>query len=150
MSALWSGFAYAARDGNPIVMAVFALLYMFPMMYRFTRSTHPVSATFQGLFLTLLLIWLQRSGLAGCLSFTVISLGLVSSENTSSPAAIRGLTFLVGVVAATIVNWVLWPFIARHQLRKSVSSMLFFVSVIYRGMPPYPLPPTHPHSYYQP
>lgn len=43
LSALWSGFAYAARDGNPFVMAAFALLYLFPMMYRYTRSRHPVS-----------------------------------------------------------------------------------------------------------
>lgn len=81
---------------------------------------------------------MQRSGVAGCLSFTVVSLGLVSSGGASPPAAVRGLAFLVGVVAATIVNWVLWPFIARHQLRKSVSSMLFFLSVIYRGMAPSP------------
>ena len=28
--AAWGGLAYAARDGNPYVMAVFAALYMFP------------------------------------------------------------------------------------------------------------------------
>lgn len=79
---------------------------------------------------------LKRSGLAGCLSFTVVSLGLVTSGGATPPASVRGLAFLVGVVAATIVNWILWPFIARHELRKSVSWMIFFQSVIYRGILP--------------
>lgn len=70
-----------------------------------------------------------------------MSLGLVTSGGATPPASVRGLAFLVGVVAATIVNWLLWPFIARHELRKSVSSMLFFLSVIYRGMPPHPFLP---------
>lgn len=43
--AVWSGAAYAAGDGNPYVMAVFAAVYMLPMLYRFTQSSHPVSDT---------------------------------------------------------------------------------------------------------
>jgi hypothetical protein len=43
IGAAWGGFAYAAGNGNPYVMAVFAVLYMVPMLYRFTRSTHPRS-----------------------------------------------------------------------------------------------------------
>jgi hypothetical protein len=45
----------------------------------------------------------------------------------------RGLAFVVGVVAAVVINWILWPFIARHELRKAVSAMLFFLSIIYRS-----------------
>jgi hypothetical protein len=43
IGAAWGGFAYAARDGDPYVMAVFAAIYMIPMMYRFTQSSHPRS-----------------------------------------------------------------------------------------------------------
>lgn len=42
--AVWSGIAYAAGKGNPYVMAVFAAIYMLPMLYRFTLSSHPVSS----------------------------------------------------------------------------------------------------------
>lgn len=45
LGAVWAGVAYAARNGNPYVMAVFALIYMLPMLYRFTQSSHPVSMT---------------------------------------------------------------------------------------------------------
>lgn len=43
LGAIWGGAAYAAGDGNPYVMAVFAFLYLVPMLYRFTQSHHPVS-----------------------------------------------------------------------------------------------------------
>jgi hypothetical protein len=45
-----------------------------------------------------------------------------------------GVAFVVGVVSAVVVNWVLWPFIARHELRKSISAMLFHSAIIYRGV----------------
>ena len=79
---------------------------------------------------------IQRSGVVGCLSFTVISLSLVNSDDTAPiviMAATRGLAFIVGVWAAILINWLLWPFVARHELRKAVSNMLFFLSIIYRG-----------------
>ncbi|CAG7564857.1 unnamed protein product [Fusarium equiseti] len=68
LGAVWSGAAHAASRENPYVLAVFAAIFMIPMMYRFTQSKHP------------------RSGLVGCLSFTVISLSLRNhSAEASSP-----------------------------------------------------------------
>jgi hypothetical protein len=32
-----------------------------------------------------------------------------------------------------VINWIWWPFVARHELRKAVSAMLFFMSIIYRS-----------------
>lgn len=43
IGAAWGGFAFAADNGNPYVMAVFAAIYMIPMMYRFTQTSHPRS-----------------------------------------------------------------------------------------------------------
>lgn len=119
LGALWAGLGYAAGNGSPYVLAVFAVLYMIPMLHRFTQSSHP------------------RSGIIGCLSFTVISLG--AYNNHAEPAIIqyawtRGLAFLVGVIAALVVNWILWPFIARHELRKSLSTMMLHSSILYRGV----------------
>ncbi|KAF4978775.1 hypothetical protein FZEAL_4889 [Fusarium zealandicum] len=119
LGAAWSGAAHAAGNGNPYVVAVFAAIYMVPMMYRFTQSSHP------------------RSGLVGCLSFTVISLGLRNHPDTSSAALIgvhKGLVFFVGITTPVVLNWILWPFIARHELRYALSSMLFFMSVMYRNV----------------
>ncbi|KAF7546762.1 hypothetical protein G7Z17_g8193 [Cylindrodendrum hubeiense] len=119
LGAVWSGAAYAAGNGNPFVMAAFAAIYMIPMLFRFTQSSHP------------------RSGLVGCLSFTVISLGLRNHSGASSATLLavhKGLVFFVGTTTPIIVNWVLWPFVARHELRYALSSMVFFMSVIYRNV----------------
>ena len=40
----------------------------------------------------------------------------------------------MGVVASVVVNWILWPFVARHDLRKGLSSMLFYCSIVYRSI----------------
>ena len=119
LGAVWGGLAYGADNGNPYIMAVFAAIFMLPMIYRYTQSSHP------------------RSGIVGCISFVVVSLGAKAADGFPSPAQIawnRGLAFVVGVVAAVIVNWILWPFIARHELRKALSAMLIYSSIIYRGV----------------
>ncbi|KAG4440903.1 hypothetical protein IFR05_003593 [Cadophora sp. M221] len=119
LGAVWGGLAYGTDNGNPYVMAVFAAVYMLPMIYRFTQSTHP------------------RSGIVGCLSFTVVSLSAKANDGLPSTAHIawtRGLAFVVGVVAAVVVNWILWPFVARHELRKALAAMMIYSSIIYRGV----------------
>ena len=117
LGCVWGGLAYGAGRGNPYVMAVFALLFMIPMLYRFTQSSHP------------------RSGLIACITFTVISLIAYTDKGSSSAVDItwtRGLAFIIGVISAIVVNWVLWPFIARHELRKSLSTMMLHSAILYR------------------
>lgn len=42
LGAVWAGAAHAAGNGNPYVLAVFAAIFMIPMLYRYTQSSHPV------------------------------------------------------------------------------------------------------------
>ena len=119
IGAVWAGLAFRAGNGNPYVMAVFAAIFLVPMLYRFTQSSHP------------------RSGMMGCFVFTVISLDTYTAGGKPSITTIawtRGLAFVVGTVAAVIVNWILWPFIARHELRKSLSTMMLHSAILYRGV----------------
>ena len=119
IGAIWAGFAYAAGNGNPYVIAVFAAFFMIPLIHRFTQSSHP------------------RSGVVGCISFTVVSLGLYTEGGKPSVVVFawtRGVAFVVGVVAALLVNWILWPFIARHELRKSLSAMMLYSAILYRSV----------------
>jgi hypothetical protein len=48
-------------------------------------------------------------------------------------AASRGGAIAVGVIASIAVNWVIWPFVARHDLRKAISMMIFYCSIMYRS-----------------
>jgi FtsH-binding integral membrane protein len=119
LGAVWGGIAYGAGNGSPYVMAVFAAIFMIPMMYRYTQSPHP------------------RSGIVGCISFVVVSLGAYTAPRQVSVITVawtRGVAFVIGVVSAVVVNWFLWPFVARHELRKALSSMLIYSSIIYRGV----------------
>lgn len=112
---------------------------MLPMIYRFTQSTHPVSNWIQSVIwpTTLpLLITYQRSGLVGCIAFTVVSLTEYQNheaQSTAIIAATRGGAIAVGVIASIVVNWVIWPFVARHDLRKAISMMIFYCSIMYRS-----------------
>lgn len=47
LGAAWSAAGYAAGQGNAYVMGVFAAIYLLPMTYRFTQSTHPVGLPIQ-------------------------------------------------------------------------------------------------------
>jgi hypothetical protein len=138
LGAVWGGLSYVAGNGDPYVTAAFAVVFMAPMIYRFTQSTHPVSITTKR-FLPCrpeMLMFLQRSGIVGCISFTLVSLTEYSHAETQSPAVIaatRGGAIAVGVTASIVVNWILWPFVARHDLRKAISIMIFYCSVIYRS-----------------
>ena len=115
----WGALAYHAGRENPYVMAVFAFLFMIPMLYRFTQSSHP------------------RSGIIGCIAFIVVSLNEYDNKGRSSVAYIgwtRGIAFVVGVVAAIVTNWVLWPFVARHELRKSIAALILHSAIVYRSI----------------
>lgn len=119
LGSVWGGLAYFAGNGNPYVTGVFSAVFMLPMIYRFTQSTHP------------------RSGLVGCIAFTVVSLTEYQNheaQSTAIIAATRGGAIAVGVVASIVVNWVIWPFVARHDLRKAISMMIFYCSIMYRNI----------------
>ncbi|KAI9800091.1 MAG: hypothetical protein M1825_004273 [Sarcosagium campestre] len=119
LGATFGGLAYVAGNGNAFVIGTFALFFMMAMLYRYTQSAHP------------------RSGLVGCISFTVISLSAYDAADDPSPFHIawtRGSAMVVGVVAAVVLNWILWPFVARHELRKSISTMMLHAAILYRGV----------------
>jgi hypothetical protein len=71
------------------------------------------------------------------MTFTVVSLTVVLREDTTPAATIAwtlGVSIAAGILAAILVSWLLWPFIARHELRKSLSLMLYYLALIYRGV----------------
>jgi hypothetical protein len=42
LGAVWAGAAHAAGKGNPYVLAAFAAVFLLPMLYRYTQSSHTV------------------------------------------------------------------------------------------------------------
>lgn len=99
------------------------------VVFRFTASSHP------------------RSGLMGCVAFSVVSVSAYTAAADAADATAagvgalavriawtRGAALIVGIVSAVVVNWVIWPFVARHELRKSLSFMMLNLGISYRGV----------------
>lgn len=119
LGSVWGALSYRAGNGNPYVVATFAAVFLIPMLHRYTQSAHP------------------RSGVIGCISFTVVSLSIYTSGGNPSITQIawtRGLAFAAATLASVLVNWILWPFVARHELRKSISAMMLHLAILYRGV----------------
>lgn len=80
----------------------------------------------------------------GCVAFSVVSVSAYTAAaaadatGTAAGAAriawTRGAALIVGIVSAVVVNWVIWPFVARHELRKSLSFMMLNLGISYRGV----------------
>ncbi|KAI5788130.1 hypothetical protein FPQ18DRAFT_53957 [Pyronema domesticum] len=123
LGAVFGGVAWAAGSkagdvASPYILAAFAAVVMVPAIFRFMLSSHP------------------RSGLMACLSFTIVSLGGYNTSGRSATeiAWSRAAALVTGCVAAVVVNWIVWPFVARHELRKSLSYMLLNLGIAYRGV----------------
>ena len=117
--SLFGALAYGSGGGSPYVMAVFAFIFILPMMFRYTVSQHP------------------RSGIMACLSFTVVSLTLNERNGMPSTGYVawtRGVALVVGCFVAITVNWLIWPFLARHELRKSISTTMLHSAILYRRL----------------
>lgn len=112
--SLWGGIAYRARYGNPYVLGVFCAIYMIPALYRFLLTGHP------------------RSGVVGCLAFTFVSLGLRETENIFTGTATKLAAVQIGLMVSIFISWIFWPFVARHEVRKSFSSLLSYLSQSYQ------------------
>lgn len=112
--SLWGGIAYRAKYGNPYVLAVFCAIYMIPAFYRFLLTGHP------------------RSGFVGCLAFTFVSLGIRPDENIFTATATKLAAIQIGVMVSIVISWIFWPFVARHEVRKSLASLLQYLSQSYQ------------------
>lgn len=41
---------------------------------------------------------------------------------------------VVGVGSSIIINWLFWPFVARHEVRKAMAVVLLSLSQCYQGV----------------
>lgn len=121
LGVIWAAIGIRAGNGNSIVLAVFAAIFMLPMFYRFVQSSHP------------------RSGLIACFSFTMVSQSMRLAKIQYGSTIIqhawpRGCAIVVGVTFSILVNWVFWPFVARHEVRKGMSTILHYLSQCYQSV----------------
>lgn len=44
----------------------------------------------------------------------------------------RGVAIIVGVTSSICINWIFWPFVARHEVRKGMAIVLLYLSQSYQ------------------
>lgn len=82
-----------------------------------------------------------KSSFSGLLCFIVIALEPYSKSSASHNTAaiwkntwVTGLALLIGVALSVPINWVWWSFMARYELRLSLSSLLAHMSQSYQSI----------------
>lgn len=105
-----------------------------------------VICTFGGLFAALFAVNIfvygnTKSSFTALLCFVVIVLEPYGKGQSSLNTAeiwkntwVTGLSFIIAILASVPVNWVVWSFKARTELRLSVSSLLSHISQSYQSV----------------
>ncbi|KAJ3027759.1 hypothetical protein HK097_006091, partial [Rhizophlyctis rosea] len=117
--ALWGWITWLMAPGNPYVICVMLIIWAYPWWYVYLHTPH------------------ARLGTTAILTYlVVVMLAYVNtptqlSETITDFAYKRCLTMLAGVLVAVFITSYIWPFIARVQLRLSLSRSLFQMGDMY-------------------
>lgn len=61
--------------------------------------------------------------------------GVRCGDRGSCSDKVSRFAFPIASYVLTEDSWILWPFVARHELRKALAAMMVYCSIVYRGMP---------------
>ncbi|CAR21689.1 Bre4p [Lachancea thermotolerans CBS 6340] len=123
LGIFWGWCSNQARHfGSPYVVATFAGLLCAVLSFNFFANNH------------------TKSSFTGLLCFVVIALEPYSKRSSLNTAFIwkntwvTGVALLCGILLSIPINWILWSFTARHELRISISSLLAHISQSYQSV----------------
>ncbi|KAF9352285.1 hypothetical protein BGX26_009867 [Mortierella sp. AD094] len=105
----WAIVTYLADPNNPYVICAMMLPIALFSIYLMMLSTHP------------------NLGLIMMLSYTSICFNMYegfTSETIYQIAYKRALTVIIGLIIAIIMNSLLWPILARRQLRREIAILI--------------------------
>lgn len=119
----WGFCGNIARHNNPFVIAAFAGLFGIPLAIDFHANKN------------------TKSTYSALLCFVVISLGPYSKGNPNLSTEIlwkycwvTGLSLLIGISISIPINWIMWSFRTRTELRVAISSLLSHLSQSYQSV----------------
>lgn len=120
----WGWCANQARHfSSPYVVVTFASLFCIPFSINFLVYKN------------------TKSSLTALLCLTIITLEPYSKGPHYSNTAtiwkntwVTGLSLIIGVLLSVPISWILWSFMARSELRVSISSLLAHISQSYQSV----------------
>lgn len=120
----WGWAANQSRHfGSPYVICTFGGLLVFVFAFNFLVHNN------------------TKSSFTALICFTIIALEPYSKGANSLNTAeiwrntwITGLSFIIAIIVSVPINWIVWSFKARSELRHSVSSLLAHISQSYQAV----------------
>ncbi|SCU96362.1 LAME_0F15984g1_1 [Lachancea meyersii CBS 8951] len=120
----WGWCANQARHfGSPYVIATFASIFCVILSFNFFANGN------------------RKSSFTGFICFVVIALEPYSKHAPHLSQGfiwkntwVTGVALLCGILPSIPINWILWSFTARHELRLSVASLLAHISQSYQSV----------------
>lgn len=102
--------ALVAGDGSPYLLGLFAVLLALPSFYIHLGSTF------------------NKVGIVCLTTYEVVALSRYANpppgEDIAATVWKRTLTMIVGICVALVLNALVWPFVARHMVRKSIAGCM--------------------------
>ncbi|KAJ3042166.1 hypothetical protein HDV00_008052 [Rhizophlyctis rosea] len=116
--AVWGWITWLMAPGNPYVICLMLIIWAYPWWYVYLHTPH------------------ARIGTTAMLTYLVVVMlayvqGSALGQSITEFAWKRCATMLVGVIVAVLISAYIWPFIARVQLRLSISRSLFQMGDMY-------------------
>ncbi|KAG0172340.1 hypothetical protein DFQ28_011056 [Apophysomyces sp. BC1034] len=110
VGGFWGWAALEANGSSPYVLCAFAVIIALPTFYIHFATSY------------------NKVGIITLVSYMIIALNRyakpVANESTAATVWKRTGTLVVGIIFAAVLNWMLWPFVARDAVRKSISGVL--------------------------
>ncbi|KAG9323397.1 hypothetical protein KVV02_002547 [Mortierella alpina] len=106
---LWAMLTYLALPRNPYVICAMMLVIAFAGVFLILESAHP------------------KLGIIMLLSYSSITFIMYDGFTTETIFEVcykRAVTVIIGIIIAVIMNSLLWPILARRELRKEIAFLI--------------------------
>ncbi|KAG0371988.1 hypothetical protein BGX24_000898 [Mortierella sp. AD032] len=106
---LWALITYLAFPRNPWVICVFMLVVAFASVFLILESAHP------------------KLGIIMLLSYSSVTFIKYEDHTTETIYEVcykRAITVIIGIIISVMMNSLLWPILARRELRKEIAVLI--------------------------
>ncbi|KAG0324077.1 hypothetical protein BGZ99_002235 [Dissophora globulifera] len=109
VGAVWAMLTYLALPGNAFVICAMMLVIAFPAVFLILASPQPK------LGIVMMLSYL---------SITLIKYIGITPDTIYQVCYKRAVTVTIGIIVAVVINSLLWPILARQELRKELANLI--------------------------
>ncbi|KAF8986982.1 hypothetical protein BGZ52_006879 [Haplosporangium bisporale] len=109
VGTLWALLTYLALPKNPYVICAMMLIIAFAGVFLILETSHP------------------KLGIIMMLSYSSITFIMYEGNTTETIYEVcykRAVTVIIGIIISVIMNSLLWPILARRELRKEIAYLI--------------------------